>query len=762
MKKNKSNNDLNLSKGFDAPPSTKEEDLLNRWGFAREIYTIASRTPLDWSVRIGIYGSWGEGKTAILKFVNSIAKGDNQIEVWFNPWEYATPEEMWESFVTIILKRLSEAGVDIKKPSRQFLRAKIFFKKIIRKPVDAFGSLAQLDPYASAGLPILKSFLSFNRKSLTKLQNFISDKRIIVLIDDLDRANPILVPQLLFAVKELLDLPSMVFILAFDPKVVNDVLYSNREDKGKDYLDKIIDFPKWLPKLDDKSLLRLLQAESDKYLPFLDFNYIQQIFPYLAKNPRKLKQWLRLFVGFEDEIKRYNKEEINWTVFLLVNLIKIEFPNIFDLIFGNKEIWDDLFTDRWFGGTRRHSNNLFRNSPDETENDPIYKQKIKEISAAVVLSNQEQTRLLSIIEEIVKLDNSFTSESFLSYAYLTERPSVLTWKEFNEVLTDYENNTSLEELNSLINPLIQKSNYQESEILQALLLKAVDYWNWSVGQASDSVAGEKTKSHINDAILSLSLIEKICFDKNGFIGTNSSLNVSHFSSIYKTATKWIHFTMPAAVYLPIREKEKQLLVRICNESTADLIELLFFLKPWNVSRSGVYSQLAEKELAEELSLILEKRISVQLLDKLKIDNWINSIFVQESHLVEQYILLRKSSYFWSSELRQKFLELLCHRDSQKAITNNMYQFLSLIDAAFLSQGSINGITRIEDSILQDKELITEIWKCAFKDEINPRMFKGTEELKNELKNRCDIGVPLPSWWERIKQLVEEKSKQEQD
>jgi len=758
--KTKPQKDNDFKKGYDTAPSTKEEDQLNRWGFAREIYTIASRTPLDWSLRIGIYGSWGEGKTAILKFVNTIAKEDNQIVVWFNPWEYATPEEMWESFVTLILKKLSEAGVDIKKPSRQFLRAKIFFKKILRRPIDAFGSLAQLDPYASAGLPVLKSFLSFNRKSLTKIQNFISGKRIIVLVDDLDRANPILVPQLLFAVRELLDLPSMVFVLAFDPNVVNDVLYSNREDKGKDYLDKIIDFPKWLPKLNDKDLLRLLQAESQKYLPFLDFNYIQQVFPYLVKNPRKLKQWLRLFIGFEDEIKRYNKEEINWTVFLLVNLVKIEFPNIFDLIFGNKDIWDDLFTERWFEGSRRQQNNLYSTSPADSGNDPIYKQKVKEISEAANLSIQEQNRLLSIIEEIVKLDNSFTSESFLSYAHLTERPSVLTWKEFNDVLTKYEINTRIEKLNSLLNPLIQNSNYQESEILEAFLLKAIDYWSWSLGQASDARSGEETKNHTNNALLSLNLIEKISFDKNGFVGTNPFLDVSHFSSIYKTATKWIHYTMP--VYIFIRKKEKQLLIRICNETTADLIEIIFFLKPWNVFRDVVFHQQKEKELAEELSLILEKRLSSQLLEKFKIDNWINSIFVQERHLVEQYILLRKSSYFWSSELRREFLKLLSDSDSKKVISNNMYHFLSLIDAAFLSRENINGITRMEDSILQDKELIVEIWKCAFKEEINPRMFKSVKELKNELKSRCDIDVPLPPWWARIQRLIEDRANKKKD
>lgn len=750
MSKNKSDKDISsFKKGYDTPPSKKEEDLLNRWGFAREVYTIASRTPLDWSVRIGIYGSWGEGKTAVLKFVNTIALDNNQIVIWFNPWEYITPEEMWESFVRIILDKLNKSGMNIKKPSRLWLRTTINIKRFFRKPVDAFSLLAQLDPYASAGLPILKRFLSFNKKSLNKIQSFISGKRIIVLIDDLDRANPALVPQLLFAIKELLDLPSMVFVLAFDPDVINKVLYSNRNDEGQDYLDKIIDFPKWLPNLTDKDLLKLLQAESSKHIPFLDFDYIQQVFPHLDKNPRKLKQWIRLFVGFEDEIKRYNKEEINWTVFLLINLIKLKYPHIFTQIFGNKEIWDDLYTEHLFGHRK-----------DGLEKESIYIQRIKEISKVHHLPDQEENKLVLLIEEIVKLDKSYTAESFLSYAHLTERPQVITWKEFNEVLIKYESNTSFDELNSLLNPLIKNSDFSESEILSGFLNKSIEYWHWALDQASNSIPGAKTQSHTKDAVLSLNLIEKICFDKKGFIGPNPFLDASHFIFIYQTATKWIHFRMPADVYNPIRDKEKQLLIKICSETTVNLNDILFTLKPWNVFRIGAHNQKAEKELAEELSKILEKRISLELLNKFKIDNWVNSIFTQDSHLVEHYILLRKTSYFWSPELRKKFLDLLNNNNLKKILSNNTYQFLSLIDAAFLSRESVNGIISFENSILSDKELIIEIWNCALSEEINPRMFKGLNELKNDLKSKCDIDVPLPPWWERIKRLVEGRDSEE--
>ncbi|PIS45902.1 MAG: hypothetical protein COT22_02805, partial [Ignavibacteria bacterium CG08_land_8_20_14_0_20_37_9] len=155
-----------------------------------------------------------------------------------------------------------------------------------------------------------------------------------------------------------------------------------------------------------------------------------------------------------------------------------------------------------------------------------------------------------------------------------------------------------------------------------------------------------------------------------------------------------------------------------------------------------------------LSIILEKRIALEIIYNFKVDNWINSIFEQDGHFVEHYILLRKTSHLWSPKLRQQFLELLDNNEAQKIISNNMYQLLSLIDAAFFSRESLNGIISLENSILSDKELIIAIWKCAFIEEINPRMFKEIEELKNELKSKCDIDVPSPLWWERIKRLVE--------
>src|SRR5688572_21717884 len=94
---------LRQRQGFDAAVQERAADHLNRWPFAREIYGIASKGPPDWSVRIGIYGEWGTGKTSVLEFLQQMATRDGHVVVWFNPWEHSNKSELWVSFVLKVI-----------------------------------------------------------------------------------------------------------------------------------------------------------------------------------------------------------------------------------------------------------------------------------------------------------------------------------------------------------------------------------------------------------------------------------------------------------------------------------------------------------------------------------------------------------------------------------------------------------------------------------------------------------------------------------
>ena len=198
--------------GFDAAVNRREDDYLNRWPLAREIYGIATTGPSDWSVRVGIYGEWGTGKTSVLEFIGQMAKHDGQILIKFNPWEHSTKDSLWRAFVLAIFSEPTLAKIAGAKKTR----TKGWFSKILQK-ADVVESGADLfndkaGKAIGAGLDLVKMFFSFGQNDLKSLRAALGNKRIIVLIDDLDRTAPELVPEILFALKELMNIPGFSFI----------------------------------------------------------------------------------------------------------------------------------------------------------------------------------------------------------------------------------------------------------------------------------------------------------------------------------------------------------------------------------------------------------------------------------------------------------------------------------------------------------------------------------------------------------------------
>lgn len=257
---------MNLDKsqfGFDRPVYLKKEDHLNRWSFAREIYQIATSAPEKWPVRIGIYGEWGSGKTSVLNFIEIMGEEHGHVVVIFNPWEYSTREQLWHGFINLIYNKLNSSGIKIPRKAIKLL------KNFGRQVSEAFvpvklgmpGVPVSLD---IRGIPYLKSCISFGPGDLADINELLPDgKRIIVLIDDLDRADPHIVPQLLFAVREMLDLQCFSFILAFDPRVLDEILgrYHPGWGNGIQFLEKIIEFPIWLQPLRQDTLFLLANSE---------------------------------------------------------------------------------------------------------------------------------------------------------------------------------------------------------------------------------------------------------------------------------------------------------------------------------------------------------------------------------------------------------------------------------------------------------------------------------------------------------------------
>lgn len=52
--------DKSIISGYELPVKGREEDVLDRWRFATEVWGVLGKAPQNWSVRVGIYGAGGK------------------------------------------------------------------------------------------------------------------------------------------------------------------------------------------------------------------------------------------------------------------------------------------------------------------------------------------------------------------------------------------------------------------------------------------------------------------------------------------------------------------------------------------------------------------------------------------------------------------------------------------------------------------------------------------------------------------------------
>ena len=282
--------------GYDAPITVSQEDLLGRLPFAREIAQIATTAPKEWSLRIGVYGGWGTGKTSVLHLVNELVRNNGHYTAWFNPWGFSSADEMIQGLAKAAIEQLEAEGVDVPGVAKRIAKTGVRLGKRVAEPVnDAAKELAP-GPVVSVGSNLgriagswLNRWLGDQAEEFRAIEEALGDdKRLVVLIDDVDRADPKVLPLLLFALHDALAQGKLSFVLALDPEVVSNALadYHKGFGQGPDFLDKIIQFPRWLPKPTDGALLKLAEKDLSSFARFVPVKVLHEEFVVMPRNPR--------------------------------------------------------------------------------------------------------------------------------------------------------------------------------------------------------------------------------------------------------------------------------------------------------------------------------------------------------------------------------------------------------------------------------------------------------------------------------------------
>ena len=278
--------------------------------YARTLAGLIASKGTRAPITIAVQGRWGTGKTTLMRKVQGILDagllGDWFLPcktVWFESWRYAKQEEMFVALTDQILRSMTQGGF------LDRIKAKLSDPK--RKQFDAIGfgynSIVKILTLNQVDIDYTKYqsnsrfqdnwafYDEFQEILQSLIKDFVSNGRLAIFVDDLDRCIPSKIVQVLEAVKLFLNIDKCVFVLGADTSLVARAVQAhyraeNLEDiNGEEYLDKIIQVQFPLPPIAPDHMENYIASLSgiEEAQPYL--NFIAQSIP---TNPRRVKTFL--------------------------------------------------------------------------------------------------------------------------------------------------------------------------------------------------------------------------------------------------------------------------------------------------------------------------------------------------------------------------------------------------------------------------------------------------------------------------------------
>jgi formylglycine-generating enzyme required for sulfatase activity len=358
MRQRRQGGKITTQEDFSMPDNPKTYIVNDQWtdidalDFKPYVETLADiiqtgNTPLT----IGVFGTWGSGKTSLMRMVKKQLPDDFTI-AWFDAWKYDKEETLWRAFLLNVLLAVEKKSgeteelktlktmlyrglefektggvtIDLAKLGAKVAKGAIQIGLSFIPPLKTLTDLAKELQKSGAGnvtdgfegaiqrertkiyVEQVRSLEQFQEKFATLIQSYISSNRLVVFVDDLDRCLPEKSIQVLEAIKLFLDVTDCVFVLGVDQDVIaRGIEMKYKEFSGKQspdgqprftiegikYLEKIIQLPFQIPPVIQDDMGKFVEGLSKEW----PHKECHRVFAEgLGDNPRQIKRTVNTFL----------------------------------------------------------------------------------------------------------------------------------------------------------------------------------------------------------------------------------------------------------------------------------------------------------------------------------------------------------------------------------------------------------------------------------------------------------------------------------
>lgn len=310
--------------------------------FAERVYNQGSPE----SLVFGIDAPWGTGKST---FVNLCKEHwdnhyhDKIIVYMFDPLRFESSDNLMEKFAEGLLKVMKENFFAPELESLMARYVKLLHDSKLTLSIMGF----------RFGLPFDKSSIDTTFDRLGMVLRTI-DKKIVIVVDDLDRLTFSNIKEILFVIKKSFILPNLSYVLCYDTENLAALEHQKLDtEKINEFLEKFINIKTSLF-IDHKLLLKYFTENTDKSLarnllsnPELVAKAVEGLkdifhskeydlyIPFIG-DARKLKRLINTILLLEVEQLDFSNSDFDKHDLIHLLIIYINYPNIFRKIYNTE------------------------------------------------------------------------------------------------------------------------------------------------------------------------------------------------------------------------------------------------------------------------------------------------------------------------------------------------------------------------------------------------------------------------------------------
>ena len=246
----------------DNPIETVHDDCLDREGSVQSFTQHVLNLDTSKGAVVGVFGPWGSGKTSFINLAKKKFKEKEIPVLDFNPWMFSGTEQLVGQFFdqlsnklkirdyTKIAKSLKKYGDNFIETGGVFIRKTGLLMKMIGTVIPSF-----CDSSHEKVKNVLKKRAQKHADRAEKA------KPIIVVLDDVDRLSSPEIRDIFKLVRLTASFQDIIYIVVCDRLRVEQALGEEPGLSGRDYMEKIIQYPFDLPEASEHILGQQLREE---------------------------------------------------------------------------------------------------------------------------------------------------------------------------------------------------------------------------------------------------------------------------------------------------------------------------------------------------------------------------------------------------------------------------------------------------------------------------------------------------------------------